>query len=698
MPPLTRRNLERRTSNSSKTFTIIFILVIVFVAFICFFWGFILPKWRKRYPGRPSSTRFNGLGKWAAKHGTGRPASLLPPHESSNSINQLPRRFPAHPGVMARSDKVPPRPAGAVLVYNPRIETPFPNNPPTTEPVSRPCITPRPSTSIGNLQRTDEGRGPFSPSSSKLTLVTAKNIYDEGEATEMKKYSSGARFGDAKDYILAVPEPLALKPRSAGRPPPLTKQLEKFPIPKSSSYGSSKEMHPNKLFANLEEIGRKDSTSDAAETTKSQRARGNTLSDITSETSSVFTNNKSYGGNREQLRVTPKKSPKSARDKIATFPSSHIHRAGTVTRPRTPVAEYRELYERAAAEARSQPFRSISLRRELTPSTEPLTVSPAPFFILRSASTPPTSVKMPDNHLPLLPTPLRLKRDQSTSVGSPTPEVRCHRISYAPSSAALPESPDKLGPLKANIRSKRPYRKSIGFYHRNGKPRPAALSLKDSLRALSPQKLVNRTPKTAMTNRLTPEMGTKPLAVRMSLGQGSSRYSRDTKGLSIVRTPVSPDFPTPTRPDFQVLHYPEELLRRKSLDLIRSKIDGWNLHTDDIHLDPNEHAPPSLKHSRTYSDLGPRSPTGPTGSDVFKAEGSSIGDITDTLSSPKPPVPCVCVGGGSDEVFSDENERPPTRGKERLRAEQSAFSTWTTSDSNLSSMLGRIAPGNAEWI
>jgi hypothetical protein len=379
--------------------------------------------------------------------------------------------------------------------------------------------------------------------------------------------------------------------------------------------------------------------------------------------------------------------------------SSHIHRAGTITRPRTPVAEYRELYERAAAEARSQPFRSISLKRELTPSTEPLTFSPAPFTVVRSASTPPTSVKTSDRHLTLLPTPLRLKRDQSTSFNSPTPKVpHGDRISYTPSSAALPGSPDKLGPLRKNIRSKRTYRKSIGFYHRNGRPRPAALTLQDSFWALSPKKLVVKRSKACMPDRLAPDTGTASLAARMSLGQGSSRYSRDTKGVSIARTPVSPDFPTPTRPDIQVLHYPEELPKRKSLELIQSKIDGWNLHTEDIHLDPNEHAPPSLKHHRTFSDLGPRSPSAPTGSDVFGLEDSSIGDVTDTLSSPKPPIPRIRVGSGSDDIFSDENERPPTRGKERLRAEQSAFSTWTTSDSNLSSMMGKIAPGNAEWL
>jgi hypothetical protein len=696
MPPLAHPHLERRASSSSKTFTIIFIIVIVIVVFICLLWGVIIPEWRKRHPGRPSSTRFNGLGTWAAKYGTGRPNGMLPIDESSNGINHLPRKFPAHPGVMARSDKVPPRPQGAVMVYNPRTETPFPNSPPTTVPVNIPCITPRPSTSCGNLRSIDGSRGPFSPSPSKLGRV--KGQQDTGEATEMIEYNAKAGFSDAGDYILAVPAPLALKPRGAGRPPPLTKQLEKFPMPHSSSYASSKEMHPNKLFANLEQTSRKASISDATETTKSRRARGNTSSDITSETSSIFTKDKFYGESPQELRVGQKKSFKPARGELATISSSHIHRAGTITRPRTPVAEYRELYERAAAEARCQPFRLVSLKRELTPSTEPLTVSPMAFSIFRSASTPPTSVKMLDRHLALLPAPLRLRRDQSTSFQSPTPEVLRERISYTPSSAALPESPDKLAPLRKNVHSKRVYRKSIGFYHRNGKPRPAALSLKDSFQALSPQKLVSKKSKVFMPGRLAPKMGSAALAARMSLGQGSSRYSRDTKGVSIARTPVSPDFPTPTRSEFQILQYPEELPRRKSLDLIRSKIDGWNLHTEDMHLDPNEHVPYSLKHHRTFSDLGPRSPLGPTGSDVFKLDGSSVDDVTATISSPKPTIPRICIGSGSEDIFSDENERPPTRGKERLRAEQSAFSTWTTSDSNLSSVMGRIAPGNAEWI
>jgi hypothetical protein len=708
MPPPPRQDLERRESSSSKTFVIIFVLVIVFVAFICLFWGVLLPKWQKRHPGRPSSTRFNHLGR-AAKYGTGRPASLLPSDRSSNSINQLPsslhlngppRRFPPHPAVPTRSDRVPPRPPAAVKVYNPRTETPFPNSPPTTEPFSIPGITPRPSTSFGNLRSMNGSRGPFSPTPTKRNTLE-NGTGGIGEATEMTEYTTGAGFEDANDYILAIPEPLALKPRGAGRPPPLRKQLEKFPMPQSSSCGSSNnEIHPNKLFAKLEQTSRKNSTSDATYTTKSERARGNTLSDISSETSSIFIKGKFYGGSRQQLQFM-QKSLKSARGDFSTTSTSHVRRTGTITRPRTPVAEYRELYERAAAEARSPPFRSASLKRELTPSTEPLTASPAPFSTVRSASTPPTSTKYPDEHLVMLPIPLRLKRDKSDFFKTPTREMPRERISCTPSSSALPESPNKLGPLRKTVHNKRPYRKSIGFYHRNGQSRPAGLHLKDSFHALSPQKLVNRKSKVPAANMPNPSMATRSAGARMSVGQGSSRYSRDTKGVSIARTPVTADFPTPTRPDFLVLQHPTEPPRRKSTDLIRSKIDDWNLHTGDIHLDPNNHAP-TLKHMRTHSDLGPRSPSLATSSESFQLEGSSIADITDTPSSPKLPVLRIHVGSGSDDIFGDEheasNKRPPTRGKERMRAEQSAFSTWTTSDSNLSSMLGKTAHGNAEWV
>ena len=692
MPPQAHRNLERRTLSSSKTFIVVFILAVGILFFICVFWGIMLPKWRRRRPGRPAATRFNCIGKWAAKKGTVKPNSLLPSHDSSN-----PRRFPAHPGVMARSDRAPPRPKPAVMVYNPRTETPFPNSPPSTEPVSISYITPRPSTSIGTSRNTTGSQGRFSQSPCKVARLKANRVEDTDEATELTEYNTRFGFGDAKDYRVAVPEPLALKPKGAGRPPPLTKQLERFPMPHSTPSGSTKEMHPSKLFASLEHTNHKNPTSEATETTKSQRTCGNTVSDITSENSSIFTRENFYEESRHQ--VNKEMALKSAKGELSWASGSHIHRAGTITRPRTPVAEYRELYERAAAEARSQPFRSLGMKRDLTSSTETLMVSPTPFSVIRSTSTPPTSVRVPRKHLPLLPTPLCLRKDQPTSFSSPTPDIPCGRTSYTPSSAALPESPDRLGPLRKNIRSKRTQRKSIGFYHRKGKPRPAALSLKKSFQTLSPQKLIMKKSKTTMPNSAAPGAGgSKSLAARMSLGQGSSRYSRDTKGISIARTPLTSDFPTPTRSDFQALHHPEVHLRRKSLELIRTKIDDWNLHTDDIHLDPNEHVPIVLTHHRALSDLGPRSPTGTRESGVFRLEGSSTGDFTDTLSLSKRTVRRILVGGGSDDVFSDEHERPPTRGKGRLRAEQSAFSTWTTSDSNLSSMMGRMAPGNAEWV
>lgn len=600
---------------------------------------------------------------------------------------------------MARADQVPPRRSAAVKVYNPRTETPFPNSPPVTAPFSIPGIAPRPSTSIGDLRDVDGGQGPFSPTPIKRKTLN-NGTGGVGEATETVEYTAGVGSGDPKDYVLAVPEPLALKPREAGRPPPLTKQLEKFPMPQSSSYGSSNEIHPNKLFAKFAQPSGRISTRDAIHT-KSERARGNALSDLSSETSSIFTNHKFYGDSRQQLQAVQMQSLKSIRGTLSTTSTSHVFGAGTITRPRTPVADYHELYERAAAEARFQPFRSMNLKCELTPSTGPVTASLAPLSTVISASTPPTCTKISEAHLQLLPSPLRLKRDESDLFKTPTLQMPSKKLSCTPSSVALPESPDKLAPLKKAVHSKRPNRKSIGFYHRNGKPNPAGRSLKDSFRSISPQKLVNRKSKVAAPNMLNSGMASKLAGARMSFGQGSSRYSRDTKGISIAQTPASADFPTPTRSDFLVLQHPKEPPRRKSIDLIRSKIDGWNLHTGEIHLDPNNHAP-SLRHTRTHSDLGPRSPSLAADGEVVSLEGSSIADVTDTSSFPELPIPRITADTGGDDIFSAEHEafykRPPTRGLDRLRAEQSAFSTWTTSDSNLSSVLGKVAPGHAEWI
>ena len=136
-------------------------------------------------------------------------------------------------------------------------------------------------------------------------------------------------------------------------------------------------------------------------------------------------------------------------------------------------------------------------------------------------------------------------------------------------------------------------------------------------------------------------------------------------------------------------HIPQ---RASSVDLIRAKIDMWNLHTDNLDMPCS----PATTANRPISDLGPRSPIYCHIPESCRREISSTrtqgSDMTTfglTLHAPR-----VFIGRPSDDVFEDmEDTRASCHVLKRVPGME-----MVNSESDLSKYIGKTAPGGAEWI
>ena len=697
MPALPMPGLRPRTDTSTRNLSIVFAIVALVIICLCFAFA-CYPKWLTK---RPTPTKFNGLTQL-------RSLSRSPPPQ-----------FPSHPVVMRNLHK---KPSQNVRRYDPRTYSPFPNTPPKGDAVSLPSI--KGANSLAGLHKTSESDDPFSPVRARNCTTPIGHRYSiptsRGTLTEMADYApSLPQYGDAADYILALPEPLVLQARSAGRPPPLTRQIEKFPLPESIAIGSDKLAHPKKLFEKLEQLGKEQehsgqdqnlaTTYDVCEAgtsrpgplqnrsgtddSKIMGAHGRNAPNPSIETRPAFQTNDAH-------RKKPPWNPFASK-------ASDIARSGTVTRPKTPVSEIRDYHNRGEKERKCKPWMTDSLSKTLTPSTEPLTASAFADSGHATVSTPPSSPLVHFSRLPLLPTPLRSRKDLRAAAETPTPIPR--ERGATPSSAALPESPGKLAPLQRVLKRNCTRRNSKGFFHAHppdksgkvinptSKPRPVKLTLASSFRIQSPRVPIRRHSIDSACSMLSPLVGYQ--GARQSI-LASSIYSRDTKGLSFARSPISPNFAKEPTIEEETEQHTPQAKHATSLDLLR-KIDNWDLTTHDVHLSSS----PTYVLKRAISDSGAYSPAFPNPHPSMILVNSAQASTHRASYSLKTSIPRISIGRPSDDIFQDGRDekdldhdlwaRDTTRVLKRVLDMEIARSR----RSRMSGMLGkRGAPGGADWI
>ena len=618
-------HLQKRLDSGGRNFSIIFAVIAFVIVTGCLFWGIFLPKYRKKHPRRPRDTRYNH--------------------------RHVPQTFPSHPALLRKCHTGP---SGRPRTYDPRSQTPFPNTPPPGDCINLPPLTPR-LRSAQNLAPSQNEVLNWSPARDRLP--SRRGLNTVASAGSGCRHEGQDMRADIDDFILPIPQALALCPKSAGRAPTLARQLNQFPIPRSGSDGTGKLAHPRKLFEDLEERYSK-STSITSLGTPSPMPLN------TERQTELVKHDLLNGEHGGPLNSNPVLAPgltKSSDDMDTK--GAELARSGTITKPKTPVAEIRTFYDREAFTKAGESSKSGTISSIDFPDST--------FSSLIQSGTPPTS--------PLLPYKHEEFRDHRADLVTPTPNLQ--EDGNTPSSMALPAS-DRLARMDTIHEGKKEESRVGRIFNRGlvrPRPRPARLNLSFNAKPSSVKKGSQRHSMSSLSSLLMP----RSRANRPSV-QASSIYSRDTRGVSFARSPTTPAFSDRPSLDGDVGFTGGPPGRKaSSLDLLRTKIDDWDLHMDFS-------TSPSSELKRALSDFGPGSPTFPTDYSDSRNNGKEVhtGDIEQS-------IPKICVGRPSDDIFRDplpdvETGRVLKRVIDMEVAQSMASLTRSPSKGS--------APGGADWI
>ena len=664
MPVLPSEALYRRDASPGRTFSIIFAVVAFLVILGCLVLVIILPKLRRNPKSLPGS-RYPVVPNYPQPFGP-------------------PPRFPSHPALLRGFRKQLTSP---VQRYNPTIESPFPNGNTQLDRVSGPSHS------------AVRGHGLFTPPQGCF------NGRRQHEGLPRRKLRTAARvaepdprqfttFSAKHNDILPVPEPLVLKARPAGRPPPLTRQLERFPMPLPlSSIRKHGLVHPAKLFQDMEQRHR-----DTIAETLGTPCPGPQKTKQPAIVEMSLMSAKASCACAEPIRDARKESYKLDHTLLALGSSQALHdpalqstnsgeverseqvnqpkhqeleRMGTLTRPKTPVAERRNWFDRAASDATKE--KSASSRRLHTPASNPFTTPGL-------ASTPPTSPGSFVERTPLPSTPSR--------PNGALPCMNLKPLSHrrTPSSTILP-STEKLTALPLVSPSDRTGRTTRGsgpgkvFKKRSNTGRLKLVSWSK----LRPNARVSRRYSSSSLSTIF-----KPiLGPRSQCSQGASSVcSRDANRVTLLeamRLPVQGSTNHQAKPT-QIEDLPSSrrsgvcLKQSASTDHLKTKIDNWDLHTGN--LDKSMLSPASVK--RSISDTGPRRTT-------------RQGFARPTLATraPSRSIPIIQIGRSSDDVFGLEADG--------FRSDQTSIVLKRMGRIGLSPIFSGglergTAPGGGDWI
>ncbi|KIW78245.1 hypothetical protein Z517_08079 [Fonsecaea pedrosoi CBS 271.37] len=664
MAVIPRKVLRPRGDDSGRTFSIIFAIIAFLVVLGCVIWGIIIPKYRKK--------RGTRLGRYSVTRRY--PAFSSPP------------RFPSHPALLRGFRKQPPIP---VQRYDPRVESPFPNSPAPAHTAHRTvqADSAKPASHTYELL-TPPQCWPSTRNHMQTMPQSHLRAAREGVGVDPRDFTT---FGGKHDYILPVPEPLVLKPRPAGRPPPLTRQLDRFPLPFSSSRKGAL-VHPAKLFQELE-LRNSESTTDTFGTPSPAPQHSGHPTAVEMSVTRPSANCRTIPGNipRElhkpegcrghdaqqigPMSVTNLQSKKcdATGTPKAKYPRKQegLERMGTLTRPKTPVSEIRDWFDRAASNA----------NKEKDPS-KPYTPSTNPFTTPGRTSTPLTSPTQSAKKSQALATPSRPK-STAPRINAPS-----HSHRRTPSSVILP-SPEKLHVLQQAAPSK----------HKVAKGSPAKVFKRrsNSVRAkivswslLRPTKRISRRySASSLSTIFKPILNTTSKHSRGT----SSIYSRDVRELSFtggldrqggdVENNGQLVDGLPAGKGSHLPHKPSA-----SIDHLKSKIDNWDLHTGDLDVSMM----PRSTIKRSVSDSGLRCSTS-RNCDELHTSGQVAGEIPH--EGPCKSIPLIQIGRSSDDVFGIEADGFQPHQVSRLMNKIGQFEA---APIVLCGLGHGTAPGGGEWI
>ncbi|EXJ85609.1 hypothetical protein A1O1_05975 [Capronia coronata CBS 617.96] len=589
MAPLPAKALHRRGDNAGRTFSIIFAVIAFLVVLGCLIWGIILPRYRKRNIRRP------------------------PQRLAANRMTVCnARRFPSHPALLRGSRKTS---SIALGQYDPRTESPFPHNP--AQPGSSlPPPRPPPAHLLGAPTHSD---GLFTPIKDRRPSRNGRSwteaLFFRSKKRVENEEETMPKVTTVQDYVLPIPEALLLKPRAAGRPPPLTKQLEMFPLPHGIDHRKGGLMHHFKLFQDMEQRGSKsvaNTVGTPCPTPCKARCSSTGRSSILQvavqgdNLAAKFTNHAHPMPTQQSNSFCARGL--SLRDKgneglvTSMIPAVSItgtpvkqlplNRTSGLSRSTAPASEIRELHDHAVTDERTE---SASFQQGHTPSTNPFTTP-------GNSSTPPTSSIVSCNTFPALPTPLPLPQPASATF------VRASEIYHHQTPASTLPPPAK-GTLPSHIFL------SQAVYRTDTSMDPAQAP---GIRPIAarPETPTDSTfqPRPMQTQRHSLSSFSKvnkPTTVPAKgnhIQRASSVYSRDTRGMSIVGngayTQTGHDNAKGNaQPWSSVGNHMDRMQPEADVtNTLKRKIDRWDLRTDHLNA---QVLPPSV-YKRSASDSGPR--------------------------------------------------------------------------------------------
>jgi hypothetical protein len=403
MAPILDQDGVRREADMVKTFQITFTVIVFLVVAACVLLYFI----HKRH-GRSFWTRFNCIRN-TAKDGVTTPATP----------QRYVPQYSSHPSVRVLQNDCP------LSIYDPR----------TSKIINLRNLPPRPATDL------------------EMPSVFEKPPHDYELPTTPGTLSESALTGGSGDYDVEeadVSQPgrrmVTHEARSARQPPPITQKYSLFPRPASKPNKRFDTLaHPNLLFERLDKLHpRSPSTASClsgSTLTPKSETDGNSKDNYVPQTA---TSAKPEPMEIDGAKVASGWAHEQSNSMDIIRPPIALPKPIYNPKPKAPVANIHDRYDRYAVGTEFTSPRKAPLPRRSTPATEPLNTNTPPNSNFVGLMTPPTSPPSATNGTIPEPIPLDMHHAAAhgaTAVAIPT-EAHINRGSLRGSSVYSRDTTD----------------------------------------------------------------------------------------------------------------------------------------------------------------------------------------------------------------------------------------------------------------
>lgn len=519
MPSITNRQAIRK-SDSETIFTVVFCCIAGLIVFGCTLWlSTVLGAWKSCL--RSSSDKRRGAT--SSKH--------VNRHQLTPKISFL--KLATSP-----SSEIVPR--QCLSLYDPRYETPFTQSCVGGVDVSTSKFSFRAASAPTTVLQTPGSDGLFTPV--KYTDMSRGSLSFHSSRVRSLKTLSVSDSADARNFSLAIPEPLVLSDRPAGRPSAVTKHLSEYGRRNTLSTALlNRDVHPNKLLSTAlnqnvhNSVCSSTSMKIIQESTNAVCLGAEGLTRLVEDALQEESHRQyPYSDSTSSLELTPEADEPAtnqslmAINRLRSYRSltgsqmPKLRRSGTLTRPKTPVEEMKKRWDTQSSRSDiATTTQNMSLTTSVTTVDTPSDRA--------STTTPPATPLTLESPFEVQTAPLHYGivsqgAEKAYSRALDVPKFTCEPVPISRSASASTQQAS-----------------AICQTTRKPRPPPLKLQLPSGL-DLSHQPTAARS---ATYADISSHNAPRTARIGVNL-RASSMYSRDTYGFSIVRTPITPAFPSPS--------------------------------------------------------------------------------------------------------------------------------------------------------